>query len=172
MRPKDRLTLAWILLTLRTTNGEGEFTENLPDNVREQRSYPQTPIIDMLMQSVAPNYTPSSPNDIFDFLRDSYPLPNGKTLQFGILVLPPSYSYTFVSDKGLDDKASYCSLFLYSVIYRLYFGISLLGIICCPIKFHYIICFQTMAVTEPKAGYLMQFLTLSLWHLLTNRHPI
>ncbi|XP_037974782.2 glucose dehydrogenase [FAD, quinone]-like [Plutella xylostella] len=77
MRPKDRLTLAWILLTLRTTIGQGEFTENLPDNVREQRSYPQTPIIDMLMQSVAPNYTPSSPNDIFDFLRDSYPLPNG-----------------------------------------------------------------------------------------------
>lgn len=37
----------------------------------------QNPIINLLMQSMSPNYTPRNPGDLFDFLRDRYPLPNG-----------------------------------------------------------------------------------------------
>ncbi|XP_063368696.1 glucose dehydrogenase [FAD, quinone]-like [Cydia amplana] len=44
---------------------------------RRKRSYRQNPIIDLLMQSVNPNYDPKDPMDLFDFLRDQYPLPNG-----------------------------------------------------------------------------------------------
>ncbi|CAG9785654.1 unnamed protein product [Diatraea saccharalis] len=40
-------------------------------------SYPQSPIVNMMMQNVAVNYSPKNPNDPFDFLRDSYPLPKG-----------------------------------------------------------------------------------------------
>ncbi|KAJ0173020.1 hypothetical protein K1T71_011196 [Dendrolimus kikuchii] len=40
-------------------------------------SYPQSSIIDMMLQSVANNYVPPNNGDIFDFLRDSYPLPGG-----------------------------------------------------------------------------------------------
>ncbi|XP_037974797.2 glucose dehydrogenase [FAD, quinone] [Plutella xylostella] len=40
-------------------------------------SYPQTPMMDMLLQTAAPYYTPKNPRDLFDFLRDSYPLPGG-----------------------------------------------------------------------------------------------
>lgn len=41
-------------------------------------SYPQSPILDFVMKSVAPNYVPKNSDDFFDFLRDSYPLPGGK----------------------------------------------------------------------------------------------
>lgn len=41
-------------------------------------SYPQSPIVDIMMQTVASNYNPTNANDPFDFLRDSYPLPKGK----------------------------------------------------------------------------------------------
>ncbi|XP_061722842.1 glucose dehydrogenase [FAD, quinone]-like [Cydia pomonella] len=44
---------------------------------RRKQSYRQSPIIDLLMQSVNPNYDPKDPMDLFDFLRDQYPLPNG-----------------------------------------------------------------------------------------------
>lgn len=40
-------------------------------------SYPQSPIVDMMMQTFAVNYSPANGNDPFDFLRDSYPLPKG-----------------------------------------------------------------------------------------------
>ncbi|XP_032515445.2 glucose dehydrogenase [FAD, quinone]-like [Danaus plexippus] len=40
-------------------------------------SYPQSPIVDIMMQTVASNYNPTNANDPFDFLRDSYPLPKG-----------------------------------------------------------------------------------------------
>lgn len=41
-------------------------------------SYRQNPIIDMMMMMPAFNYAPKNPSDLFDFLRDSYPLPGGK----------------------------------------------------------------------------------------------
>lgn len=41
-------------------------------------SYPQSPIVNMMMQTAAVNYSPQNSNDPFDFLRDSYPLPKGK----------------------------------------------------------------------------------------------
>lgn len=41
-------------------------------------SYPQSPLVDMIMQQTASlNYSPTNGNDPFDFLRDSYPLPKG-----------------------------------------------------------------------------------------------
>lgn len=40
-------------------------------------SYPQSPIVEMMMQTVAVNYSPKNYNDPFDFLRDSYTLPKG-----------------------------------------------------------------------------------------------
>lgn len=43
-------------------------------------SYPQSPIVDMMMQSMAINYTPNKPKDLFDCLRDTYPLPKGKMI--------------------------------------------------------------------------------------------
>lgn len=42
------------------------------------QSYPQSPIIDVMRMMPAFNYAPKNPSDIFDFLRDSYPLPGGK----------------------------------------------------------------------------------------------
>lgn len=56
-----------------------------------EKSYAQHPVADLLLKSVAPNYVPKTPNDIFDFLRDSYPLPNGKRswylwVEFGFYV--------------------------------------------------------------------------------------
>lgn len=40
-------------------------------------SYPPNPIVDMVMQSQSTNYA-SNKGDFFEFLRDSYPLPDGK----------------------------------------------------------------------------------------------
>ncbi|CAB3220578.1 unnamed protein product [Arctia plantaginis] len=53
-------------------------------------SYIQNPIINILMQSVSPKYTPKNPLDLFDFLRDRYPLPNG--LKFPLV----EYDYIIV----------------------------------------------------------------------------
>lgn len=41
-------------------------------------SYPQSPLLNLLFQSAAINYAPKTPGDVFDFLRDSYPLPGGE----------------------------------------------------------------------------------------------
>ncbi|XP_059049418.1 glucose dehydrogenase [FAD, quinone]-like [Achroia grisella] len=40
-------------------------------------SFPQTPLMKMLAQTIAPNFAQQDPTDLFDFLRDKYPLPNG-----------------------------------------------------------------------------------------------
>ncbi|KAJ0173021.1 hypothetical protein K1T71_011197 [Dendrolimus kikuchii] len=40
-------------------------------------SYIQTPIFDLMSKSAAINYIPNFSSDLFDFLRDSYPLPWG-----------------------------------------------------------------------------------------------
>lgn len=44
-------------------------------------SYPQNPIIDLVMKSPAITYVPRNTKDPFDFLRDHYPLPNGKNVK-------------------------------------------------------------------------------------------
>ncbi|XP_075974818.1 glucose dehydrogenase [FAD, quinone]-like [Anticarsia gemmatalis] len=53
------------------------------ENGRQKRylafSYRQSPIVDMMMQSLPPKYVPQNPSDPFDFLRDTYPLPKGYT---------------------------------------------------------------------------------------------
>ncbi|XP_059046301.1 glucose dehydrogenase [FAD, quinone]-like [Achroia grisella] len=58
-----------------SSQSKGEDNKN-----REERflkfSYPQSPIVDLMMQTVGVNYSPNT-NDPFDFLRDSYPLPKG-----------------------------------------------------------------------------------------------
>ncbi|XP_026732989.1 glucose dehydrogenase [FAD, quinone]-like [Trichoplusia ni] len=41
------------------------------------KSHLQSPVVDMMMQSLSIDYVPKNPNDPFDFLRDSYPLPKG-----------------------------------------------------------------------------------------------
>ncbi|XP_063833148.1 glucose dehydrogenase [FAD, quinone]-like [Ostrinia nubilalis] len=44
---------------------------------KNDQSFPQSPIMDLLMQTMAPNFVPRNPGDIFDILRDRYPLPSG-----------------------------------------------------------------------------------------------
>lgn len=55
------------------------------ENERQRRflafSYRQSPVVDIMMQSLPPNYAPTNPNDPFDFLRDPYPLPKGNPSQ-------------------------------------------------------------------------------------------
>lgn len=41
-------------------------------------SHPQSPLIEFVRKSVAENYVPKNTGDLFDFLRDPYPLPRGK----------------------------------------------------------------------------------------------
>ncbi|XP_021205528.2 glucose dehydrogenase [FAD, quinone]-like isoform X2 [Bombyx mandarina] len=69
-----------------------EYYDDLPENHyhKEGRSfsYPQSPIIDLIMKTAAPNYVPKNSGDIFDFLRDSYPLPGG--------LHSPYHEYDFV----------------------------------------------------------------------------
>lgn len=45
---------------------------------RPNASFPQTPMMELLAQSIAPNIVQQNPGDLFDILRDKYPLPNGK----------------------------------------------------------------------------------------------
>lgn len=42
--------------------------------------YIQSPIMEMMMQTIAVNYSPTTGGDPFDFLRDSYALPKGKVI--------------------------------------------------------------------------------------------
>ncbi|XP_053617634.1 glucose dehydrogenase [FAD, quinone]-like [Plodia interpunctella] len=44
---------------------------------RPNASFPQTPMMELLAQSIAPNIVQQNPGDLFDILRDKYPLPNG-----------------------------------------------------------------------------------------------
>lgn len=57
-------------------NGQEEYFDS--DTARlSSFSLPQSPIFDILMQTMAPNYYPSNPTDLFDILRDRYDLPIG-----------------------------------------------------------------------------------------------
>ncbi|KAL4711804.1 hypothetical protein ACJJTC_005973 [Scirpophaga incertulas] len=53
-------------------------------------SFPQSPLLDFVMQSLVPNYIPKNPMDLFDILRESYPLPNGLKAPFN------EYDYVIV----------------------------------------------------------------------------
>ncbi|CAH0402789.1 unnamed protein product [Chilo suppressalis] len=55
-----------------------------------RQSFLQSPLLDIMMQTMAPNYMPRNPADLFDSLRDSYPLPNGLTAPFS------EYDYVIV----------------------------------------------------------------------------
>lgn len=66
------------------TSAETQSTQEKED-VSEKRflydySYIQSPLIDLMKQSMAINYIPNNPKDLFDYLRDSYPLPKGKMI--------------------------------------------------------------------------------------------
>lgn len=65
--------------------------ETLRPRKRQGRSFPQSPMVNILMQSIAPNYSPNNPGDLFDILRDSYPLPNGKLILNGCF-----FKYSFL----------------------------------------------------------------------------
>lgn len=56
----------------------------LSDTMRSGRliSLLQSPIIDLMLKTVSTSYVPQKPGDIFDFLRDSYPLPGGESCTF------------------------------------------------------------------------------------------
>lgn len=43
-------------------------------------SYRQNPVINVMLQTAAPNYVPKRSGDLFDFLRESYKLPGGECL--------------------------------------------------------------------------------------------
>ncbi|XP_068632726.1 glucose dehydrogenase [FAD, quinone]-like [Battus philenor] len=67
-------------------SAESDSSENKDDTkTRTKRfllwSYPQSPIVDMMMQTMSINYSPTVSNDPFDFLRDSYPLPSDHTFE-------------------------------------------------------------------------------------------
>lgn len=95
-----KLFILVILSLGSTTNGDEEaVVETVSDDIEELRnyisndedqtelegrkgrllySYRQNPMIDIVLQTAAPNYVPKHPDDIFDFLRDSFPLPGGE----------------------------------------------------------------------------------------------
>ncbi|XP_026740780.1 glucose dehydrogenase [FAD, quinone]-like [Trichoplusia ni] len=55
------------------------YVESLED-ARSGRllfSYRQNPVINVMLQTAAPNYVPKRSGDLFDFLRESYKLPGG-----------------------------------------------------------------------------------------------
>lgn len=58
-------------------NGEDQAGEGGSQG-RLLYSYRQNPVINIILQTAAPNYVPKHPDDIFDFLRDSFPLPGGE----------------------------------------------------------------------------------------------
>lgn len=51
------------------------------------KSHLQSPVVDMMMQSLSIDYVPKNPNDPFDFLRDTYPLPKGNMRTYFSLLL-------------------------------------------------------------------------------------
>lgn len=76
-------------------NGVNPTSEGSKLTERQKRfllwSYPQSPLVDMIMQTMATNnYSPKNSHDPFDFLRDSYPLPKGKLTILYYLSLRPS----------------------------------------------------------------------------------
>lgn len=87
---QETQTLAvWILLIFIqsytiTTNGRDDFFGfRKRDDGKTKRaltydSFLQNPIVNFMMQTIAPNRIPNAPVDFLDNLKDKYPLPNGK----------------------------------------------------------------------------------------------
>ncbi|KPJ11152.1 Glucose dehydrogenase [acceptor] [Papilio machaon] len=82
--------ILWPYVAESTTKPENEENKTDEKDIkdvkpREKRflhwSYPQSPIVDMMMQTMSVNYSPNVAGDPFDFLRDSYQLPEGKMLE-------------------------------------------------------------------------------------------
>lgn len=73
-----KLVLLFIIIVGASTGHPDYVSET---SSRKGRSYLQNPMIDLLMQTAAPNYSPKNPGDPFDILRDKYPLPNGKSIE-------------------------------------------------------------------------------------------
>ncbi|XP_060806796.1 glucose dehydrogenase [FAD, quinone]-like [Amyelois transitella] len=68
---------------VRSKNKNGKLT-------RPNTSFPQTPMMELLAQTIAPNIAQQNPGDLFDILRDKYPLPNGLKSPFS------EYDYVIV----------------------------------------------------------------------------
>lgn len=56
------------------------------DDGRQGRIFYWNPVLDMVLQSAAQNYVPNNDGDIFDFLQDSYPLPQGKLAYTSMII--------------------------------------------------------------------------------------
>lgn len=80
LRPTDPVDVN--IETTEDATDDKDHISSKPIDNRKGRlfwSYPQSPIVEIMMQTVAVNYHPNNHNDPFDFLRDSYPLPKGYT---------------------------------------------------------------------------------------------
>ncbi|KAL0867675.1 hypothetical protein ABMA27_008415 [Loxostege sticticalis] len=80
------LILSLIAAWAATTSGQNipKNGNKIPTKTKTQngKSFPQNPVMDMLMQTMAPNFFPMNPSDLFDVLRDRYPLPGGLRAPF------------------------------------------------------------------------------------------
>lgn len=74
--------------TINSNDKSDDFNENFEDILQHRQGkflpLKTRSIFSLLRQSPATNYEPINNNDLFDFLRDSYPLPKGKKVIFKI----------------------------------------------------------------------------------------